>query len=182
MIGDWLGSSDGGFEADGGGAAVEDGVDAVVEVFEDVGGGGGAGAAEAVGAGGGDGDAGGFDEGEGDGVGGHADAYEGAPGGDVVGDACGARQEEGERAGPEGGDEAFGLWRDDGDLIEHGAVADVDDDGVPAGALFGGEDAGYGVWRRGRWLRGRRRFRWGRLRCRRCGGFRRPGDVFAECW
>ncbi len=53
---------DGGFDADGGGAAVEDGVDAVVEVFEDVSGGGGAGASEAVGAGGGDGDAGWLDE------------------------------------------------------------------------------------------------------------------------
>ena len=84
------GVEDGGFDADGGGAAVEDGVDAVVEVVEDVCGGGGAGVAEAVGAGRGDGKAGGFDEGEGDGMGGHADAYERAAGGDGVGD-CGVR-------------------------------------------------------------------------------------------
>ncbi len=83
-----VGVEDGGFDADCCGASVEDGVDAVVEVFEDVGGGGGAGAAEAVGAGGGDGEAGGFDEGERDGVGGHADADEGASGGDVVGDTA----------------------------------------------------------------------------------------------
>ena len=81
-----VGIEDGGFDADGCGASVEDGVDAVVEVFEDVGGGGWAGASEAVGAGGGDGQAGGFDEGEGDGVGGHADADERASGGDGVGD------------------------------------------------------------------------------------------------
>jgi hypothetical protein len=88
-------ADDGGFEADGGGAAVEDGVDAMVEVLEDVLCGGGAGAAKAVGAGGSDGDAGGFDEGEGDGVGGHADAYEGAAGGDVVGDVVRAGEQKG---------------------------------------------------------------------------------------
>ena len=42
---------DGGFEADCGGAAIEDGVDAAIEVGKDVGSGGGAGVAEGVGAG-----------------------------------------------------------------------------------------------------------------------------------
>ncbi len=55
------GVEDGGFEADGGGAGVEDGVDAAVEVGEDVRGGGGAGVAEEVGAGRGDGQSGGFE-------------------------------------------------------------------------------------------------------------------------
>jgi hypothetical protein len=117
MIGDW-GVEYGRFDADCCGASVEDGIDAVVEVFKNVGGGGGAGSAEAVGAGGGDGEAGGFDEGERDGVGGHADAYEGTACCDVVGDTCCAGEEKGERAGPEGGDEALGLLGDDGDLVE----------------------------------------------------------------
>ena len=37
------------------------------------------------------------------------------------------------------------MFGDDGYLVEHGTVADVDDDGGPAGAFLGGEDAGYGV-------------------------------------
>ncbi len=50
------GVEDGGFEADVGGAGVEDGVDTAVEVGEDVRCGGGAGVAEEVRAGGGDGE------------------------------------------------------------------------------------------------------------------------------
>lgn len=42
---------DGGFEADEAGTGVEDGVDAAVEVGQDVGGGGGADVAEAIGGG-----------------------------------------------------------------------------------------------------------------------------------
>ena len=89
-------TDDGGFDADGGGASVEDGVDAVVEVFEDMRDCGGADAAEAVGAGSRDGEAGGFDKGEGDWVGGHADADERTACGDVVGDLRCAREKEGQ--------------------------------------------------------------------------------------
>ncbi len=35
--------------------------------------------------------------------------------------------------------------RDEGDVVEHGAVADVDDERVPGRAFFGSEDAGDGV-------------------------------------
>ncbi len=52
--GGWV--EDGRLQADGSGATVQDGVDAEVEVFEDVGSGGGAGVAEEVGAGGSNGD------------------------------------------------------------------------------------------------------------------------------
>jgi hypothetical protein len=59
-----VGVEDGGFYADCGWATVEDGVDAAVEVFEDVTRSGWAGSAEAVGAGSGDGNSGSADEGE----------------------------------------------------------------------------------------------------------------------
>ena len=109
---------------------------------EDVGSGGWADAAEAIGAGGGEGKACGLDERVGDGMGWHADAYEGAVGGDSIGDFICARKQEGEGAGPEGFDEALCLVGYGGYLVEHGAVADVDDEGVPVGAVFGEEDFG----------------------------------------
>ena len=95
------GVEDGGFEADVGGAGVEDGVDAAVKVGEHVGGGGGAGVSEEVGAGSCDGQAGSFEQGESRRVRGDADTDERATGGDGVGNSRGARQEQGERAGPE---------------------------------------------------------------------------------
>ena len=72
---------DGGFEADLGGASVEDGVDAAVEVVEDVLGGGGTGVGEGVSRGRGDGDAGLPEELERDRVVGLADADECPAGG-----------------------------------------------------------------------------------------------------
>ncbi len=54
---------------------------------------------------------------------GHADTYQRAAGGDLIGNVGGAFEEEGERAGPEGCDEAFGFGRDCGDLMEHVEVA-----------------------------------------------------------
>ena len=76
---------------------------------------------------------------------GHADANQGASGGDVVGDLWSPRQQQGERPGPEGGDERLGLLRNDGDIVEHGAIADVDDNGIPVGPFFGSEDASYSI-------------------------------------
>ncbi len=96
------GIEDGGFDTDGGGAGVEYGVDAAVEVGEDVGGGCGAGVAEEIGTGGGDGQAGGEEQSLRDGVGGDADADQFPACGDGVGDGGQARKEQGERAGPEG--------------------------------------------------------------------------------
>ena len=143
------GVKDGGFETDHGGATVEDGADATVEVCEDVGGSRGADVAEGVGAGGGDGKTGEAKEAEGYRVGGNTDAYEGASGGDSVRDACAAWKKEGERAGPEGADEGVDAGcQGEGDLSECRKlrrVGDVDDERVPGGALLGDEDAGYGV-------------------------------------
>lgn len=88
------GIENGGFDSVKRGAGVEDGVDAAVEVIEDVGGRGGADVAEDVGAGSGDGNAGLEDQLKGDGVGGHADSDEGAACGDCVGDGSGAGEEQ----------------------------------------------------------------------------------------
>ena len=60
----WGGVEDSGFDAVRGGAGVEDGVDAAVEVVEDVRGGGGAGVAEEIGAGRGNRDPGAADQGQ----------------------------------------------------------------------------------------------------------------------
>ena len=173
------GVEDGGFEADGGGASVEDGVDAGVEVGEDVGGGGGAGVAEAVGAWGGDGNGRGFEQGSCGGVRGDADADERAAGGDGVRDGFCAGEQESERAGPEARyemrDTRYEMGWDFGDGAELGCGGYVDDEGGPRrGAAWRRR-----CWRRlrarARWLRGRRRFRWRRRRGGWSGGARRRG-------
>ena len=122
-----------------------------VEVGEDVGGGGGAGVSEEIGAGSCDGQSGGFEECVCGGVCRDADADEFPAGGDGVGDGGVAREEERERAGPEGfresddsGFEMCGDVCDGGELVDGG---EVDDEGVPGWALLGGEDACDGFWR-----------------------------------
>ena len=140
------GVEDGGLDAMFGGAGVEDGVDAAVEVVEHVLRGGGADVAEEVGAGRGDGEAGFADEREGDGMRGHADADERASGGDGVGHGGGTWQQQRERTGPEGGDElAGGVGNLCDEIAKHGVIGgfsgDVNDDWIPSGALLCGEDA-----------------------------------------
>lgn len=140
------GVEDSGFHAVVGGAGVEDGVDATVEIGEDVCGCGRADVAEEVGAGGGDGNAGLLDEREGDGMGGHADADEGTAGGDGIGHGGGAREEKSQGTGPEGAHEALGGVGDVADEAKQGGIGrdgagDVHDDGVPGGAVLGEEDA-----------------------------------------
>ena len=143
------GVEDGRFDAMGCRTRIENSVDAAIEVLEDMGGGRGAGAGESIGAGRGDGHTGLADQLEGNRMRWHANAHQGATGGDGVGDGGGARQQQGKRAGPEGLHEtARGLGNLRDQAVEHGVVCDrageVDDDGVPRRALFGGEDAGHG--------------------------------------
>ena len=141
-----VGIEDGGLKAVVRGPGVEDGVDAAVEIVEDVLSGGGTGVAEAVGAGRGEGHAGEGDEARGDGMSGHADADERAAGGDGIRHGCGARQQKGERAGPEGMHEAMcGGGQSRNQIAEHGVLrgdaGDVDADGVPGGTALGLKDA-----------------------------------------
>jgi hypothetical protein len=132
---------DGGFDTHIRGPAVENSVDASVEVVKDVSGGGGAGVAEAVSAGCGDGDSGGAEQRLRDRMRGDADADERSTGGDGVGDSFRTGKEQGQRARPEGFHQLFGDWRNVGDdLGQHGAVGDVDDQRIPVRALFRHED------------------------------------------
>ena len=87
------GIEDGGFDAMRGWASVKNGVDAAVEIVQDVSRGGWADAAEQVGAGRGHGDAGVSNEHERDRMRRHADTDERTAGSDVVGDKRTARQQ-----------------------------------------------------------------------------------------
>ena len=141
---------DGGFDSVLGGAGVQDGIDFAVQVFKDVIRGGGADMAEDVCAGGGYWNAGLAYELEGDGMGRHSDPDKMPAGGNNVGNGGAARQEECERAGPEGAYEVCGSWRHvRHQLLEHWVLAqrtgDVHNDGVPGGTLLGCEDAGDSV-------------------------------------
>jgi len=89
------GVEDGGFEAYGGGASVEDGVDAAAEIVKDMLGGGRAGVAEGVGAWRGYGDSCGFEERLSCRVGWDADANERAAGGYGVWNVLVPRKKEG---------------------------------------------------------------------------------------
>ncbi len=139
------GVEDGGFEAEGGGAGVEYGVDAAGQVGEDVGGGGGAGVAEGIGTGSGDGESSGLQQSLSGRVRGDADTDQFPAGGDSVGDGGVAGEQKCERARPEGGGERgdagceFGWNLRDG--VELRCVSEMDDERVPRGALLGGEDA-----------------------------------------
>jgi len=80
----------------------------------------------------------------------------GRPAVTAFGDGGGARQQQGKRAGPEGLHEtARGLGNLRDQAVEHGVVCDrageVDDDGVPRRALFGGRRCGPRRRGRGRW-------------------------------
>ncbi len=143
------GIEDGGFDADRGGAGVEDSVDPGVEVGEDVGGGCGAGVAEEIGAGGGDGQAGGEEQSVRDGVGGDADADQFPACGDGVGDGGQTRKEQGERAGPEGLGERPDARPELGGEVRNRAKllcgSEMHDDRIPGRTLLGSKDAGDGV-------------------------------------
>jgi len=134
---------DGGFEADGAGAAVEDEGDGIAELEMDGLGIGGADAAEAVRARGGEGTAEGAEQSLGDGMGGDAERGVGQSAGGEVGDDGFFRENEGEGAGPEfGGEKAGGL----GHALRDGegglGIGEVEDEGIEEGALFHLEDAG----------------------------------------
>ena len=126
-----VGVEDGGFNSDCGWAAVEDCVDAAIEVFEDMVCGGWAGVSEAVCAGGGNGNSSGADEREGERMGRHSDADQRAFSGDGVWNVRRSFEEHGQRARPEVLDELFCLRCYKCYGFEHLAVADVDDEGVP---------------------------------------------------
>ena len=95
------GIEDRGFDAMRGWAGVKNGVDAAVEIVQDVSGGGWADVAEEIGAGRGHRDAGLSNEHERDRMRRHADADERAAGSDVVRDKRTARQQKRKWAGPE---------------------------------------------------------------------------------
>lgn len=140
------GIEDGGFHAAECRAGIENGIDAVVEVLENVRGGGGADVAEAIGAGRGERNAGAADEFERDRMPGHADTDQGARCCDDIRDARGARQQQRERARPKGVDEDLRDRRDGrDDGLGHGRIADVDDERIPVWALLGEKDFGDSV-------------------------------------
>lgn len=136
-----VGVEHGGLDADGAGAGVEHSVDAAVEIGQYVRGCGGADVAEAVGGGRGKWAAHGGDEGAGDRVRRHADADEFPARGDGAGELLCAWEKQGERAGPEGVDELLrGAADGCDDFMKHGDAGDVDDERVPMGTVFCGED------------------------------------------
>ena len=121
-----------------------------VEIFEHVSGGGGADVAEDIGAGRGDRHASLADHFKRNRMRGHADADQRTAGGHDVGNGCGARQEQGQGAGPEGvhqmraAAEGNSLTRGCQHRILCDRPGDVHDDGIPRGALLGFKDAGDG--------------------------------------
>ena len=130
----------GGFKANRGGASVEHGIDASVEICQHMRGSSWAGVAEAVCTGRRDGDTGGLNQREADWMRRHADAHERAPRGDLVWDGRCARQQQSQRSRPEGVHQTRGLWSGPCDCCQHGAVGNMDDQGIPVGTLLGYED------------------------------------------
>ena len=137
---------DGAFDADVGLAAIDDEGDGMAEGGGDMLGGGWGEGIGRVCAGRGQGEPAFADDGLHDGMEGPANADGGSAGGDDVGDAFAARDDEGEGAGPEGAGEACGEW---GPFAGTGegevGAGDMDDDGVVGGALLDGEDLADGV-------------------------------------
>jgi len=128
-------------DPDRGGPPVEDDVDRGAQLGHDVRRRGGRDAGEGVGAGGGDGDPRALDEGARHRVrrDAHADGVE--SGAHRIGDLAGAREDEGERPGPEGGGQGARQRRDlarDAPHLRH--VGHVDDERVERGAPLGGID------------------------------------------
>ena len=126
---------------------IDDGVDFAVEIVEDVGRRCGADMAEDVGAGRRDRHSRGTNKFERNRMRGHPDSCERTARGDDVWDSRSARQQERQRPRPEGAYELLGSIRDiRGNFEEHriliGRSRDVDDDGIPRGAMLGLEDAG----------------------------------------
>jgi hypothetical protein len=138
---------DGGLDAEGAWAAIEDEGDAAIELLKDVGGSGGGDAAEAIGAGGGDGLAEALKHGAKKRMGAHADGDGGEAGGDDVRDERATREDEGERAGPKIADERLdeGIGGGGGEPVEPIEGGKMDDERIEEGAFLCLEDAGDGL-------------------------------------
>lgn len=133
------------FDADLGLAAIDDERDFAIKAFADVFGVGRGNLIGQVGAGGGDGEITRADDRLDEGMARPAEADGCAAGGDDGGDFFGTRENDGERAGPEGLREFFGEGRPvGGAVLGHFKSGDVDDDGVVGGAAFGFVDFGDG--------------------------------------
>jgi len=70
----------------------------------------------------------------------NANTDEGSAGRNDIGDGFSSREQEGQGARPESVDEELGLRSGDGYLLQLGEFGDVDDEGIPVGALLGFED------------------------------------------
>ncbi len=136
----------GGLHPDGRGAAVEHHVHVAAQVGQDVGRGGGAGTGGTVGARGHHRQARRADQRPGHRVRRHADGDRGAAGGDAGRHLRLPRQDQGQRAGPEGrGQLARQFGNVAGDSRQHLLVGEVDDQRVVRRAPLGAEDARDGV-------------------------------------
>ena len=123
------------------GAGIEDSVDAIIKVVKNMRGAGRADVAETVGTGRCQRNPGAADQRKGNRMHGHAHTDERTRRCDDIGNARGTRQEQCERARPEGVDEDLSGRRDRrDDGLSHGEIADMDDERIPVWTLLGEKD------------------------------------------